>query len=166
MMNEVAKRAGLSVTYRVFETWADLVAALERADADLVPAVAVTQAREGRMLFTRPLVTSRVSVFVRQDTDDVRGWSDLSGRRAAVIEGGNPRSARSSTSCSITSPTTKAPRFSNGSPVIPAGCSTSRPPPAPGSTQSRPSSGRCPPSSPAWRLSLRRRSPRRHQAIP
>jgi ABC-type amino acid transport substrate-binding protein len=79
MMNEVAKRAGLSATYRVFETW-----------ADLVPAVAVTQAREGRMLFTRPLVTSRVSLFVRQDTDDVRGWSDLAGRRVAVIEGGVP----------------------------------------------------------------------------
>ena len=88
MMNEVAKRAGLSLTYRVFDTWADLIVALERADADLVPAVAVTRAREGRMLFTRPLVMSRVSLFVRQDTDDVRGWSDLAGRGVAVIEGG------------------------------------------------------------------------------
>jgi hypothetical protein len=28
-MNAVAKRAGLSVTYRVFEAWSDLIAALE-----------------------------------------------------------------------------------------------------------------------------------------
>ena len=88
LMNAVAKRAGLSVTYRVFETWSDLIAALERGDADLVPVVSVTRAREGRMLFTRPVVTSPSSLFVRQDTDDVRGWTDLAGRRVAVIEGG------------------------------------------------------------------------------
>ena len=34
LINEVAKRAGLSVTYRVFETWSDLIAALERGDAE------------------------------------------------------------------------------------------------------------------------------------
>ena len=88
LMNAVAKRAGLSVTYRVFETWSDLIAALERGDADVVPVVSVTRAREGRMLFTRPLVTSPASLFVRQDTDDIRGWTDLAGRRVGVIEGG------------------------------------------------------------------------------
>ena len=34
LMNAVAKRAGLSVTYRLFEAWSDLIAALERGDAD------------------------------------------------------------------------------------------------------------------------------------
>ena len=87
-MNAVAKRAGLSVTYRVFETWSDLIAALERGDADVAPVVSVTRAREDRMLFTRAVVTSPASLFVRQDTDDVRGLSDLTGRRVAVIEGG------------------------------------------------------------------------------
>ena len=88
LMNAVAKRAGLSVTYRVFEAWSDLIAALERGDADVVPVVSVTRAREGRMLFTRPLVTSPASLFVRQDTGDIRGWADLAGRRVGVIEGG------------------------------------------------------------------------------
>ena len=88
MMNAVAKRAGLSVTYRVFETWADLIAALERGDADVIPVVSVTRAREGRMLFTRPLVISPLSLFVRQETDDIRAWADLAGRRVAVIAGG------------------------------------------------------------------------------
>jgi two-component system, cell cycle sensor histidine kinase and response regulator CckA len=88
LMNTVAKRAGLSVTYRVFESWSDLIAALERGDADLIPVASVTRAREGRMLFTRPVVTSPASLFVRQDTDDVRGVSDLAGRRVGVIAGG------------------------------------------------------------------------------
>ena len=47
LMNAVAKRAGLSVTYRLFEAWADLIAALERGDADVVPVVSITRAREG-----------------------------------------------------------------------------------------------------------------------
>ena len=52
------------------------------------PLSSVTRAREGRMLFTRPVVTSPASLFVRQDTDDVRGGADLAGRRVGVIEGG------------------------------------------------------------------------------
>src|SRR5512132_357898 len=88
LMNAAAKRAGLSVTYRLFEAWSDLIAALERGDADMVPVVSITRAREGRMLFTRPLVTSPASLFVRQDTGDVRGWTNLAGRRVGVIAGG------------------------------------------------------------------------------
>ena len=88
LMNAAAKRAGLTVTYRVFEAWSDVIAALERGDADVGPVVSVTRARERRMLFTRPVVTSPASLFVRQDTDDVRGVSDLAGRRVGVIAGG------------------------------------------------------------------------------
>ena len=80
LMNAVAKRAGLSVTYRVFETWGDLIAALERGDADVVPLVSITRGREERMLFTQPVVTSPSSLFVRQDTGDIRDWTDLAGR--------------------------------------------------------------------------------------
>jgi polar amino acid transport system substrate-binding protein len=46
LMNAVAKRAGLSVTYRLFEAWSDLIAALERGDADVVPVLSITPARE------------------------------------------------------------------------------------------------------------------------
>ena len=88
LMNAVAKRAGLSVTYRVFESWADLIVALERGDADVVPLVSITRAREGRMLFTRPIVTSPSSLFVRQDTGDIRDSTDLAGRSVGVIAGG------------------------------------------------------------------------------
>jgi ABC-type amino acid transport substrate-binding protein len=88
LMDAVAKRAGLSVTYRVFEAWADLIAALERGDADVVPLVSITRAREARMLFTRPLVTSPSSLFVRQDSGDIGDWADLAHRRVGVIAGG------------------------------------------------------------------------------
>ena len=44
VMNAVAKRAGLSVTYRVFTTWSETLAALERGDIDLIPLVVITPA--------------------------------------------------------------------------------------------------------------------------
>ena len=58
VMNAVAKRAGLSVTYRVFTTWSETLAALERGDIDVIPVVVITPARESRLLFTRPVLTS------------------------------------------------------------------------------------------------------------
>ncbi len=87
MMNAVAKRAGLNITYRVMEGWPDVITTLEQGAADVIPIVAMTSARKQRMLFTRPLVTSPISVFVREDADS-RGWTDLNGRRVAVISGG------------------------------------------------------------------------------
>ena len=58
VMNAVAKRAGLSVTYRVFTTWSETLAALERGDIDVIPLVVITPGRESRLLFTRPVLTS------------------------------------------------------------------------------------------------------------
>jgi hypothetical protein len=86
-MNAVAKRAGLRVTYRVFATWSETLAALERGDIDLIPVVVITPARESRLLFTRPFLMSPMSVFVRWDAE-VEGVADLAGRRVGVIKGG------------------------------------------------------------------------------
>ena len=88
VMNAVAKRAGLSVTYRVFPTWSETLAALERGDIDVIPVVVITPARESRLLFTRPFLTSRMSIFVRRDAENIQGVADLAGRRMGVIKGG------------------------------------------------------------------------------
>ena len=88
IMDALAKRAGLTVTYHVFETWTELLAAVERGDADVVPVLSITPAREGRMLFTRPVLSSPASLFVQQDSAAIRGWSDLAGRRVGVIASG------------------------------------------------------------------------------
>ena len=88
MMDALAKRAGLTVTYHVFQTWTDLLAALERGDADVVPVLSITPARQERMLFTSPVLSSPASLFVQQDSAAIRGWSDLAGRRVGVIASG------------------------------------------------------------------------------
>ena len=88
VMNAVAKRAGLSVTYRVFATWSETLAALERGDIDVIPVVVITPARESRLLFTRPFLTSSMSIFVRRDAENIQGVADLAGRRMGMIKGG------------------------------------------------------------------------------
>ena len=88
VMNAVAKRAGLSVTYRIFPTWSETLAALERGDIDLIPVVVITPAREKSLLFTRPVLTSPMSIFVRRDAENIQSLADLAGRRMGVIKGG------------------------------------------------------------------------------
>src|SRR5512132_3215879 len=88
VMNAVAKRAGLSVTYRVFPTWSETLAALERGEIDLIPVVVITPGREKSLLFTRPVLTSPMSIFVRRDAENIQDLADLAGRRMGVIKGG------------------------------------------------------------------------------
>jgi ABC-type amino acid transport substrate-binding protein len=88
VMNAVAKRSGLRITYRVFETFSDLLGALEGGDIDLIPIVVITPARESRMLFTRSVLMSRISIFARQGAGNIEGVADLAGRRVGVIKGG------------------------------------------------------------------------------
>src|SRR5512147_2610219 len=88
VINAVAKRAGLSVTYRVFATWSETLASLERGDIDLIPVVVITPAREKSLLFTRPVLTSPMSIFVRREAENIQSLADLAGRRMGVIKGG------------------------------------------------------------------------------
>lgn len=89
VINAVAKRAGLSVTYRVFPTWSDTLAALEHGEIDLIPVVTIIPAREQTLLLTRPVLTSSISIFVRQDEENIRSVAELAGRRMGVIKGGS-----------------------------------------------------------------------------
>src|SRR5512132_3814584 len=88
VMNAVAKGAGLSVTYRIFPTWSETLAALERGEIDLIPVVVITPAREKSLLFTRPVLTSPMSIFVRREAENIQSLADLAGRRMGVIKGG------------------------------------------------------------------------------
>ncbi|MBK8176855.1 MAG: transporter substrate-binding domain-containing protein [Rhodospirillales bacterium] len=88
MMDAVARHAGLSVSYRPFETLAEVFAALDHGDIDVIPLVTITRERERRMLFTRALLTLPTALFVRLDTENIRSWADLADRSIGVISSG------------------------------------------------------------------------------
>ena len=57
VMDEVAKRAGLTITYRVKENWGEIFKALRAGDIDIVPNLGVTEGRKEYAAFTVPLET-------------------------------------------------------------------------------------------------------------
>jgi PAS domain S-box-containing protein len=86
VMNEVARRAGLTVDYLVVDSFSAAVEALARGDADLIPNSGILPERMDASAFTAPVETFVVSLFVRQDTGDIEGVGDLVGRSLAVVE--------------------------------------------------------------------------------
>ncbi len=86
VMEEIAKRAGIKVIYKVVKRFADVKGLMKRGEADLVPNSGVTPDRKADFLFTEPVETFVVSIFVRRDTQDVNGPRDLVGRRVGVVK--------------------------------------------------------------------------------
>mgnify|MGYP002529689799 CR=1 FL=1 len=84
-MNEVAKRAGFKVTYRVAKNGADNFKAIRAGDIDIIPSLGISDYRKQYVAFTRSVDTFRVVLFVRQDTQGVTGIDDLAGRPVAVV---------------------------------------------------------------------------------
>ena len=86
VLDAVAARAGLSVTYKVVDSFSEAVSTLKRGDADLIPNSGILPQRLDTFAFTAPVETFLVSVFVRDDTHDLNGEADLVGRKLAVVE--------------------------------------------------------------------------------
>ncbi len=85
VMNAVAKRAGLTVKYRVKENWSEINKALQNGDIDIIPNYGITEQRKDHAAYTVPVDTFRISIFVRKDTNDIKSIDDLSERPVAVL---------------------------------------------------------------------------------
>ena len=85
VMNTVAKRAGLTVKYRVKENWGEMNKALQTGDIDIIPNYGITELRKDFAAYTVPVDTFRISIFVRDDTNDIKSIEDLSERPVAVL---------------------------------------------------------------------------------
>ena len=86
VMDRVASRAGITVSYLVLDSWTEVFSALAEGRADLIPNAGVTTDREVHFDFTAPVETFPVSVFVRQTTWDIEGVSSLPGHKVAVVK--------------------------------------------------------------------------------
>jgi two-component system sensor kinase FixL len=84
IMNAVAARAGLSVDYVVFPSWAKLNTALRQRQIDVIPNIGVTESRAKWAAFTVPVETFPVSIFVRETNHDITSADDLAGRHVSV----------------------------------------------------------------------------------
>ena len=86
IMDRIAARAGIRVSYRVFDNFAAVGEAMQAGLIDLIPNSGMTAERRAEFLFSAPVKTFAVSVFVREDTIDIIAPENLAGRRVAVVE--------------------------------------------------------------------------------
>jgi PAS domain S-box-containing protein len=85
VLAETARRAGVTVEYRVFDSWKDAQAALRRGEIDLIPNMGVTRGRQDWIAFTPPYQSINVVLFVRADKPPIYALNDLQGKTIGVI---------------------------------------------------------------------------------
>jgi diguanylate cyclase (GGDEF)-like protein/PAS domain S-box-containing protein len=84
VMDAVAERAGLDISYRMYDTWPEVHRALRRGQVDVVPNMGITPTRQAFARFTVPVETFPVVWFVRRGST-VRELPDLRRRSVAVV---------------------------------------------------------------------------------
>ncbi|BAV34054.1 diguanylate cyclase [Sulfuricaulis limicola] len=77
VMEEIAARAGLRISYRSMPNWSAVAAALEAGQADLIPNMGITPERQEKFYFSQPLMRMSVSLYVRAGLPEIRGLRDL-----------------------------------------------------------------------------------------
>ncbi len=84
-MDEIAARAGLSVTYHFEKDWAAVITAVRTGKADIAPVVGITAERQKILSFTTTVDTYPLVIFVRSNDHSISALrNDL---RVGVIEG-------------------------------------------------------------------------------
>ncbi len=81
---QVGALADLRFRYLVEEDWVAAFDAVQSGRADILINNGITEERKLLFDFTEPVETFRVSLFVREDTQTIEGWDDLTGRKVAV----------------------------------------------------------------------------------
>ncbi|MEW5851043.1 MAG: transporter substrate-binding domain-containing protein [Myxococcota bacterium] len=86
VFNVLARRAGLEVQWLVKATFAEAIDALREGRADIIPNLGISEERAAFCLFTEPLETARIELFIRSDMQPVVTVEQLAGRTVAVVE--------------------------------------------------------------------------------
>jgi signal transduction histidine kinase len=84
--DKIAKRAGLSITYIFARNISEVIDKLKSGEADLVPALAESEERRKDFIFSRPITSQTVSLFVRSRDDTIKGL--VPGLHVGIIKGG------------------------------------------------------------------------------
>jgi cystine transport system substrate-binding protein len=80
---EIAKRIGVKAEF-VEGRWDGLIAGLDakRYDA-VINQVGITEARKAKYDFSKPYITSRAVLIVKEDNDTIKSFADLKGKSSA-----------------------------------------------------------------------------------
>lgn len=85
VFDDIARRAKLTVVYRVFDTWADVEDALKDGTADVVPSMGITDRRTAFASFTQPLEQFDIVMVRLAEDTALTALSDLAGRAVGAV---------------------------------------------------------------------------------
>ncbi|TAN44867.1 MAG: transporter substrate-binding domain-containing protein [Nitrospirae bacterium] len=77
VMNAIAKRGGLSVTYQFEKNWNAIAPLIQSGKADVAPGQGITEDRKEIAAFTDPIGTFPVSIFVRAKDNSIADLKDV-----------------------------------------------------------------------------------------
>lgn len=86
VLDAVAARAGLEVTYVAMESWEEAILALRSKEGHVIPNMGITDDRKPYMSFTTPMDTFAISAFILKDTSGIKTTDDLSGHVVGVVK--------------------------------------------------------------------------------
>lgn len=86
-LEHVAAAAGFDLRYKVFSTWTDALAELDRGTVDLLPNVGISPERQLKFDFSAPVETAAIRIFVRASGNEIHRLTDLIGGRIATVKG-------------------------------------------------------------------------------
>jgi len=84
VMEEIAARAGLRISYLSIPNWQATSAALQTGKADLIPNMGITPERQQKFDFSLPIMRMSVSLYVRAELPEIRGLQDLADQNRTV----------------------------------------------------------------------------------
>jgi diguanylate cyclase (GGDEF)-like protein/PAS domain S-box-containing protein len=84
VMEEIAARAGLRISYRSMPTWQATYDALQMRQADLIPNLGITPKRQEHTDFSLPIMRMPISLYVRAGLPEIRGLRDLADQNRTV----------------------------------------------------------------------------------
>ena len=85
LIESIARRADYEVEYQVYDTWLEAMDSLAAGAVDLIPQMGITAERREFALFTDPVYTFRVSVFVRSENTSVNSVRDMQGITVGAV---------------------------------------------------------------------------------
>ena len=86
VMEQLAQRADLGVTYLVKDTWGDTLDALRSGEADLIPNLGINPQRQEDFSFGHSFEVYPISLFVRDSTRNIASLADCRGYAVATVE--------------------------------------------------------------------------------
>lgn len=79
-------RTGLRFRFETGDTTEDLIAQVKQGKADMLASLTPSEARKGKVLFTRPYLRSAFALTTSTSRNDIHTLADLRGKRLALVK--------------------------------------------------------------------------------